>query len=119
MRIALARCAGEVDAARLLVDRAAGLADAGRTTRQDASRNARDAALATDLISTAVSRLYRLVGTSGQSDPRFQRPWRDITTVAGHPLLDFGAAGRAYTDELITSREASNDARRDARSHHE
>lgn len=119
-RIAFARSTGEVDAARLLVDRVASDADHGRViTRSDVTRSARDAALAIDLIATAVSRLYRLVGTSGQSEPRFQRPWRDITTAAGHALLDFEAVGRSYTDELITSQKASHDARRDARSHRE
>ncbi|MET9358208.1 acyl-CoA dehydrogenase family protein [Streptomyces sp. NPDC006617] len=121
-RVALARSMGEVDAARLLVDRAAATADlgrVGRVGRPDAVRNARDAALAMELISTAVCRLYRLVGTSGQSEPRFQRPWRDITTAAGHALLDFEAAGRSYTEQLTTSPGAPYGARRDARSHRE
>ncbi|MDP5312631.1 hydrolase [Streptomyces poriferorum] len=117
-RIAFARSTGEVDAARLLVDRVASGADRGRVmTRPEVARHARDAALAMDLVSTAVSRLYRLVGTSGQSESRFQRPWRDITTAAGHALLDFEAAGRSYTDELITSRKAAHGAPQDARSH--
>ncbi|MFE9857794.1 acyl-CoA dehydrogenase family protein [Streptomyces sp. NPDC005780] len=120
VRIAFARSAGEVDAARLLIDRVASAADHGRViTRPDVTRSARDAALAIDLIATAVSRLYRLVGTSGQSEPRFQRPWRDITTAAGHALLDFEAVGRSYTDELITSRKAAHGAPQDARSHRE
>ncbi|MFD0393732.1 hypothetical protein ACFQ3Z_20515 [Streptomyces nogalater] len=83
----------------------------------DAVRNARDAALAMDLVVTAVSRQYRLLGTGGQSEPRFQRPWRDITTAAGHAVLAFEAAGRAYADESITSRRAPHVVRRDTRSH--
>lgn len=100
-RVALARSMGEVDAARLLMERAAAVADSGRVTRPHVVRNTRDAALAVDLLSASVSRLYRSVGTSGQAEPRFQRPWRDITTAAGHALLTFEAAGRSYTDELI------------------
>ncbi|WP_405937268.1 hydrolase [Streptomyces sp. NBC_00726] len=116
-RIALARSLGEVDAARLLMDRAAAVADSGCAGRFDVVRNARDAALATDLISASVGRLYRLIGTSGQAEPRFQRPWRDITTAAGHALLGFEAAGRSYTDELIKPPRAPHGVRRDARSH--
>ncbi|GAA2225331.1 actinorhodin polyketide dimerase ActVA [Streptomyces nogalater] len=117
VRVALARSTAEVDAARLLVDRAAATADRGCAAPADAVRNARDAALAMDLVVTAVSRQYRLLGTGGQSEPRFQRPWRDITTAAGHAVLAFEAAGRAYADESITSRRAPHVVRRDTRSH--
>ncbi|HYT25417.1 MAG TPA: hydrolase [Actinomycetota bacterium] len=105
--LALARSAGEADAARLLLDRAAGLADrcanpGGAMSRLDAARNLRDCSLATDLAVTAVDRLFRQAGTRGQatSGP-MQRLWRDVTAVSTHVALQFEPAARGYVEQLV------------------
>ncbi|MFI9270689.1 hydrolase [Kitasatospora sp. NPDC052896] len=104
----LARCDGEVEAARLLVRRAAGVADDPERTPTESLRGVRDLALAADLLHTALTRLYRAAGTSAQSDPRIQRPWRDVTCATGHALLDFEPAALAWADHRLTTREGTH-----------
>jgi two-component flavin-dependent monooxygenase/oxygenase LndZ5 len=104
--LALGRSAGEADAARLLIDRAAGLADGGGAdgplSRLEAARNLRDCSLATDLAVTAVDRLFRQAGTRGQatSGP-MQRLWRDVTAISTHVALQFEPAARGYVEALM------------------
>ncbi|MDH6584258.1 alkylation response protein AidB-like acyl-CoA dehydrogenase [Streptomyces sp. SAI-133] len=100
---ALARSAGEVDAARLLLGRAARLADEGAVTGPlEATRNLRDCALAVDLSVTAVDRLFRQAGTRGQalSGP-MQRLWRDVTAISTHVALQFEPAARGWVDQVL------------------
>ncbi|MFD3523546.1 acyl-CoA dehydrogenase family protein [Streptomyces sp. NPDC058653] len=99
VRSTLARAAGEVDAAELLVLRAAAVADGdARVSGVDAAvRGPRDTALAVELLVAAVGRIMRASGTSGQteSDP-VQRFWRDVNAAASHVALSFDTAGPAY-----------------------
>ena len=95
--LALARSAGEIDAAALLLERAAADADRGRPDPLLAARAQRDHALAVDLLLDAVNRLARAAGTRGQSESDdFQRYWRDANAAAGHVVLQWEPAARAY-----------------------
>jgi two-component flavin-dependent monooxygenase len=95
----LARSAAEVDAAELLVQRAARVADGAEATGdgEAAVRGPRDLALAVELSVSAVERLFRATGTTGhfESDP-VQRFWRDVSTAASHVIFSFETAGSAY-----------------------
>ncbi|WP_436978881.1 acyl-CoA dehydrogenase family protein [Streptomyces sp. enrichment culture] len=96
---ALARSAGETDAARLLLERCAAVADreGADITPAHTTRTLRDTALAVDILTGAVNRLLREGGTAGQSeDQPLQRHWRDINTSATHIALRFDAAADAY-----------------------
>lgn len=101
--IALARSWGEADAARLLLDRAARLADdGGAADPLHAARNLRDCSLATDLAATAVHRLFRHAGTRGQAaSGAMQRLWRDVTAISTHVALQFEPAAHGYVDQLL------------------
>jgi two-component flavin-dependent monooxygenase len=96
--IALARAAGQIDAARLLVERAAQASDGGAMTAVLAARNARDAALAGELIVTAVNGLLRAAGTGGlaRSDA-LARHWRDVTCATSHTALRMELAAAGYS----------------------
>jgi alkylation response protein AidB-like acyl-CoA dehydrogenase len=108
---ALARCTGEVDAARLLLERGAADADAGMPGTLAASRGRRDYALAVDLLVRAANRAFRHAGTRAQSTRGpFQRHWRDANAAAGHAALQFEPAARAYTDLLLGERSATEPA---------
>jgi two-component flavin-dependent monooxygenase/oxygenase LndZ5 len=99
----LARCAGEIDAAQLLLDRAAVIADQGAAvTPLQTTRNLRDCSLAVDLLVTAINRLFRTAGTTGLSmiNP-VQRFWRDVNSAASHVALQFEPAASAYASQLI------------------
>ncbi|HEY9475017.1 MAG TPA: acyl-CoA dehydrogenase family protein, partial [Mycobacteriales bacterium] len=102
LEIAFARATGEMDAAQLLVDRAAGIADQGAVTVEHTLRNARDSAVAVDLLASAVNRLFRVVGTRGQSEGHpFQRFWRDVHTATGHTVLQVDPAASAYGNHVL------------------
>jgi two-component flavin-dependent monooxygenase/oxygenase LndZ5 len=94
----LTRSAGEIDAAALLLERAARLADGGsRVTAEETSRNVRDYAMATELLVNAVNRMFATAGTSGQtSDSPLQRIWRDVNSIATHIALAFDPAAAQY-----------------------
>ncbi|MGP4011011.1 acyl-CoA dehydrogenase family protein [Streptomyces sp. 4N124] len=98
-QVSLARSAAEVDAAELLVRRTAAVADGMETPPEGeaAVRGARDLALAVELLVSAVGRVFRTSGTSGQSatDP-VQRFWRDVNSAASHVALSFESTGAAY-----------------------
>lgn len=120
--VTLARCAGDIDAAELLLARAAAVADGapgtlfGGVARDLAggvpggidagpTRNASDCALAVDYLVTAVERLFRSSGTRGQlADSPLQRCWRDLHTIASHVALQFEPAATAYGEALLGSR---------------
>jgi two-component flavin-dependent monooxygenase/oxygenase LndZ5 len=99
----LARAAGEVDAANLLLERAAAVADQGtRVTPLEIAQNSRDCSLAADLLVTAVNRMFRTAGTAGQSETgSLQRSWRDVTAVSTHMAIQFEPAARSYTTTLL------------------
>ncbi|MDO0932562.1 acyl-CoA dehydrogenase family protein [Streptomyces sp. DG2A-72] len=98
-QVSLARSAAEVDAAELLVRRTAAVADGMESPPEGeaAVRGARDLALAVELLVSAVGRVFRTSGTSGQSatDP-VQRFWRDVNSAASHVALSFESTGAAY-----------------------
>ena len=100
--LTLARASGEIDAAELLLRRAAAVADQGAVTPPDIARNTRDCALAVDLLVTAVDRLFRTAGTTGQSATNaLQRFWRDVNVAATHVVLKFEAASTAYAQHHL------------------
>lgn len=95
----LARTGGQIDAAQLLLERAAKEADRGETTPLAAARAHRDQTLAADIVVTAVNELFRNAGTSGASETgSLARFWRDANTGAAHAVLQFEPAARAYAE---------------------
>jgi alkylation response protein AidB-like acyl-CoA dehydrogenase len=101
--VTLARCAGEIDAAQLLLERASLVLDESTPiTPLETMRNWRDCALATDMMVAVVNRLFRAIGTTGQSAVNpVQRFWRDVNSLAGHMGLQFESAASAYGQEII------------------
>ena len=101
--LTLARSAAEVDAARLLVERAAEDADAGRVRdRLVAARAQRDHIAAADLLLDAVNRLLRTAGTGAQHESSpLQRFWRDINAAAGHAAMQWEPAARGYASLVL------------------
>jgi alkylation response protein AidB-like acyl-CoA dehydrogenase len=100
----LARCSGEIDAAELLLDRVAAVADKGAAiTVWETARNQRDCALVADMLVGAVDRLFRASGTAGHHAKNpLQRLWRDIHSASGHVVLQFGPAASAYAARAFT-----------------
>jgi two-component flavin-dependent monooxygenase len=99
--VPVAHAAAEIEAATLLVERVAGVLDAGQG-RQHAIRNARDCAYAAELVTSSVNDLMRAAGTAAQdqSSP-LQRIWRDITVATSHAALRFDRPASAYTEALL------------------
>ncbi|MDH6623523.1 two-component flavin-dependent monooxygenase [Streptomyces sp. LBL] len=99
--VVLARAAGEADTAALLLESAARTADSGLVTELDVARNSRDCALAAELSTAAVDRLFASAGTRAhQETAPLQRHWRDAHTAAGHVVLGFEGAAESYAREL-------------------
>jgi alkylation response protein AidB-like acyl-CoA dehydrogenase len=102
--LVLARSAADIDAAELLLDRAAATADQGGSiTTVEVMRNWRDCAVATETLVGVVNRLFKGVGTTGQAltNP-VQRFWRDANSIAGHQGLQVESAATAYSHQVIT-----------------
>lgn len=100
--LVLARAAGEIGAAELLLDRVAGAADRGRVGSLQAAENARDCALAAELATTAVDRLVRSAGTTALAqDHPLSRLWRDATTAGSHIMLSFPRAAAGYARQVL------------------
>ncbi|MFF3657278.1 acyl-CoA dehydrogenase family protein [Streptomyces olivochromogenes] len=103
-RTALGRSSAEIEAARLLLEAAAGRADGvdladARATSEAVALNRRDAAVATDLLVGAVERLFRTGGVHAREDDgELQRCWRDLHTIAAHSVLRPGPAADAYAE---------------------
>ncbi|MFE1951190.1 hydrolase [Streptomyces sp. NPDC059524] len=98
----LARCSGEIDAARLLLERVAATADRDPVpTPLETVRGQRDCARAADLLTGVVDRLFRASGTSGHRvDSPLQRLWRDVHSASGHVVLQFAPAAAAYASQV-------------------
>jgi two-component flavin-dependent monooxygenase/oxygenase LndZ5 len=96
----LARTAGEIDAARLLLERCAEVCDQGAAvTDEQTIRNMRDTTLAVEILTSAVNRLAAKGGTSNYGEGRpLQRFWRDANTTASHIALQFEMAAMAYAE---------------------
>lgn len=100
--VTLARAAGEIDAAELLLERVAALADGGEVAGLPTARNLRDSALAVEILTTAVDRLFRTSGTSGTSATSpIQRFWRDVNAAASHVAVQFEPAATTYCAPLL------------------
>ncbi|RMI36384.1 acyl-CoA dehydrogenase family protein [Streptomyces triticirhizae] len=98
VRLALASSAANIDAARLLVERAAGEADEAPLGQELTLRATRDYSTAVDLLLDAVTGLLRMSGSRGQAESSpVQRAWRDLHCMAGHGALqpDVNADGWA------------------------
>ncbi|OKI61991.1 acyl-CoA dehydrogenase family protein [Streptomyces sp. MJM1172] len=101
-QVDFARAAGEIDAAQLLLERAAGVADGDVVPPELARRNRRDCALALQMLVGATDLLLRIGGTRAQEDGHpLQRYWRDVRSVASHAVMQFEPAGLDYTRGLV------------------
>lgn len=103
--VTLARSAGEIEAAALLLERAAGIADqGGAVTPAQTVQNLRDCSLAVEMLVTAVNRLFNAAGTTGHSAANpVQRFWRDVNSASSHVALQFEPAARAYSDQFLSA----------------
>lgn len=101
--LALARSAGELDAAQLLLERASLVADRGGAISElETVRNLRDCALSVEIMVAAVNRIFGAAGTTGQSAANpVQRFWRDVSSVATHIALQFEPAAHAYARQVF------------------
>jgi two-component flavin-dependent monooxygenase len=104
-QLTVARSAGEVDAAELLLRRVAEICDRGAPDPADAVRNPHDCALAVDCLVGAVERLFRTAGSRGQltAEP-LQRFWRDVHCLSSHVALQLEPTGAAYGRYLLGTR---------------
>jgi two-component flavin-dependent monooxygenase len=101
VRETLARSSAEIDAAALLLERAAWRADTVAVSAAAVTRNRRDAAFAADLLVSAVERLFRTGGRHARSDSGcLQRCWRDVHTAASHAVLRMETAADAYASAV-------------------
>ncbi|MFE0733509.1 hydrolase [Streptomyces sp. NPDC058855] len=99
--LVLGRASAEADTAALLLGATARTADGGRVSALDVARSSRDCALAAELATAAVDRLFASAGTRAHQDSApLQRHWRDAHTAAGHVVLGFAPAAEAYAREL-------------------
>jgi two-component flavin-dependent monooxygenase len=100
--LVLAQSAGQIDAAHLLLDRVAEVADQGETSAVATARSGRDCAFAADMLSTAVDRLLRGSGSRGQAEgEELQRHWRDVACGAGHSGLQLAGHASAYSRQVL------------------
>ncbi|MEU6057081.1 hydrolase [Streptomyces sp. NPDC047097] len=103
-RLTAARVASTVDAAGLLLERAAHVADSGAALPAEAARNPSDCAFAVLQLVDAVEQLFRSAGSKGQLDSQpLQRIWRDVHCLASHAALRFDTPGVSYGGHLLTS----------------
>jgi alkylation response protein AidB-like acyl-CoA dehydrogenase len=101
----LARSSAEIDAAGLLLERAARRADRAPLDDLPVALNLRDCAVAVDLLVGAVERLFRSAGASAQvQDGDLQRYWHDIHAVAAHAALQLAPAAAVYADHVLGPR---------------
>ncbi|MFE9448799.1 acyl-CoA dehydrogenase family protein [Streptomyces sp. NPDC006739] len=97
VRETLALASAYIDAAGLLLERAAHRADTEPVTPALVTGNQRDAAVAAGLLTDAVDRLFRTGGAhvrDGGGD--LNRLWRDVHTVASHGVLRLEPVAAAY-----------------------
>ena len=100
IQVRMARAAADLDAAELLMRRAADTAQAPvKPSLELRARSGRDASRATELCVEAIDALIEMSGTAGfVATQPIQRAWRDIHFAAMHvslnPELNFGHFGR-------------------------
>ncbi|MFG2791206.1 oxidoreductase [Streptomyces sp. NPDC048419] len=104
VRETLAVASAHIDAAGLLLQRAAGRADTGPVGAALVAANQRDAAVAAGLLADAVDRLFRTGGAhlrAGGGD--LNRLWRDVHTVASHGVLRLEPVAAAYASATLAA----------------
>ncbi|MFI9648849.1 acyl-CoA dehydrogenase family protein [Streptomyces sp. NPDC052040] len=102
VRETLAVASAHIDAAGLLLERAARRADTEPVTPALVTGNQRDAAVAAGLLTDAVDRLFRTGGAhvrEGGGD--LNRLWRDVHTVASHGVLRLEPVAAAYASAVL------------------
>ncbi|QKW25002.1 hydrolase [Streptomyces seoulensis] len=98
----LARAAIATDAATLLLERAARVADAPGASAVEQLRNPADCAYAVERLVDVVEGLLRTAGGPARSTGHpLQRIWRDVHGLAGHVALRFDPAGDGYGARLL------------------
>lgn len=98
----LTESSAQIDAARLLLERAARRADEAEPTPLLAAENRRDAAVAVSWCAASADRLFRAAGSRAHREGSpIQRHWRDITTASSHGALGLDAAASGYADALL------------------
>ncbi|WP_193385998.1 HAD-IB family hydrolase [Streptomyces tsukubensis] len=103
----LATASAHIQAARLLLERAAQRADHAPVTPVLVAENQRDVTAAVELCCSATDELFRSSGIRvlDEGDP-LQRAWRDITAARSHGTLNFDTAAASYTSALVAARGA-------------
>ncbi|MFE7167131.1 acyl-CoA dehydrogenase family protein [Streptomyces sp. NPDC057616] len=104
VRETLAVASGHIDAAGLLLRRAARRADTEPVDAALVAGNQRDAAVAAGLLADAVDRLFRTGGAhlrDGGGD--LNRLWRDVHTVASHGVLRLEPVAAAYASAALAA----------------
>ncbi|MFJ4342457.1 acyl-CoA dehydrogenase family protein [Streptomyces sp. NPDC088915] len=101
-RLALARATSAVDAAELLLLRAARVADRTETAALAPVRNPADCAFAVERLVDAVESLVRAAGSSALTGGGpLERVWRDVHSLASHVALRFEPVGTPYGARLL------------------
>ena len=102
MQMHVAEAAAEIDAARLLAQRATSEAMAAMAAGRDLdmttrARNRRDETYLVTLCRRAVNRLFVAEGAHAMfNDGDAQRKFRDMQAIAGHVVLNWDIAGTTY-----------------------
>ncbi|MFF5408485.1 acyl-CoA dehydrogenase family protein [Streptomyces misionensis] len=96
-QVVMGRAAAQIRAAGLLLSEGTERADRATVTNLLVAESHRDAAVAVELCTEAVDRLFRALRAYGQVvDDPVQRHWRDITTAATHTALSLETASTVY-----------------------
>ncbi|MDH6222348.1 acyl-CoA dehydrogenase family protein [Streptomyces pseudovenezuelae] len=102
VRETLAVASAQVDAAGLLLERAARRADTEPVTEALVAGNRRDAAVAARMLAEAVDRLFRTGGAHIRAGAgELTRLWRDVHTVASHGVLRLEPVAGAYASAVL------------------
>ena len=90
IQVRLARAAANLDAAKLLIDRAMDVAEALEPASLELRARAdRDAICASELIVSAMDTVMTMSGAAGfASSNRIQRAWRDVHFASAHVILN-------------------------------
>ncbi|WP_329336778.1 oxidoreductase [Streptomyces sp. NBC_00663] len=102
VRETLAVTSAHIDAAGLLLERAARRADSDPVTPALVTGNQRDAAVAVGLLADVVDRLFRTGGSQLRAGSgELTRLWRDVHTVASHGVLRLEPVAAAYASTAL------------------
>ncbi|KUN24155.1 oxidoreductase [Streptomyces antibioticus] len=115
VRETLAVASAHIDAAGLLLERAAHRADTEPVTPALVTGNQRDAAVAAGLLADAVDRLFRTGGAHiRDASGELTRRWRDVHTVASHGVLRLEPVAAAYASTALAAADRASTASRSA-----